>query len=123
MQIILTPKNVYRVLSGRLMGDTDFLPLEQKRSLIQFYRYVLNGVSHFFTGFTMLGQMYYRKTGRRCHFVPIYANKQNRTLTFGRCTDFDPDSDPNAERDRICSALREEMLRIAGQDEEVRNEE
>ncbi len=43
MQIILTPKNIYRVLSGRLMGETDFLPLEQKRSLIQFYRYVLNG--------------------------------------------------------------------------------
>lgn len=77
------------------------------------HRYVLNGVSHFFTGFTMLGSMYYRKTGKRCHFVPIYANKQNRTLTFGRHTDFDPDNDPNAERDRICEYLRGEMLRIA----------
>ena len=43
MQIILTPKNIYRVLSGRLMGETDFLPQEQKRSLIQFYRSVLTG--------------------------------------------------------------------------------
>lgn len=42
MQIILTPKNIYRVLSGRLMGDTDFLPGDQKRGLIQFYRAVLN---------------------------------------------------------------------------------
>ena len=43
MQIILTPKNIYRVLSGKLMGDTDFLPSDQKRGLIQFYRAALNG--------------------------------------------------------------------------------
>ena len=43
MQIILTPKNIYRVLSGRLIEETDFLPREQKRSLIQFYRFILNG--------------------------------------------------------------------------------
>ena len=43
MQIILTPKNIYRVLSGRLMGDIDFLPGDQKRGLIQFYRAALNG--------------------------------------------------------------------------------
>ena len=77
------------------------------------HRYVLNGVSHFFTGFTMLGPMYWRKTGKRCHSVPIYANKQSRTLTFGKYTDFDPDNDSNAEKDRICEALRDEMLRIA----------
>ena len=77
------------------------------------HRYVLNGVSHFYTGFAMLGPMYFNKTGKRCHFVPIYANKQKRVLTFGRYTDFDPDNDPAAERDRICETLRNEMLRIA----------
>ena len=77
------------------------------------HRYVLNGVSHFFTGFTMLGTMYYHKTGKCCHFVPIYANKQNRTLTFGHYTDFNPEEDPALERERICETLRNEMLRIA----------
>ena len=43
MQMILTPKNIYRVLSGRLMGDIDFLPADQKRGLIQFYRVALGG--------------------------------------------------------------------------------
>jgi hypothetical protein len=65
----------------------------------------------------------HRETGKCCHFVPIYANKQNRTLTFGKYTDFDPGNDSNAEKDRICGALREEMLRIAGQNGEMGSEE
>ena len=77
------------------------------------HRYVLSGVSHFFSGFAVLGTMYYHKTGKCCHFVPIYANKQKRTLTFGQHTDFNPDNDSAEERERICEALRNEMIRIA----------
>ena len=82
------------------------------------HHYRLSGVSHFFTGFTMLGPMYYRKTGKRAIFVPIYADKKKRVLTFGTPTEYDPDNDPNAERDRLCGHLRGEMLKTAGDTEE-----
>lgn len=78
------------------------------------HHYKLTGVSHFFTGFTMLGPLYYNKTGKCVHFVPIYADKQNRVLTFGKPTDFNPDNAPNDEKERLCDYLRGEMLRIAG---------
>ncbi len=79
------------------------------------HHYKQSGVSHFFTGFTMLGPMYYSKTGKRALFVPIYADKKKRVLTFGVPTEYDPDNEPGAERDRLCNYLRGEMLRIAGE--------
>ena len=82
------------------------------------HHYKLSGVSHFFTGFTMLGPMYYRKTGKRAIFVPIYADKKRRVLTFGVPTEYDPDNDPEAERDRLCEYLRGEMLKSAGNGDE-----
>lgn len=83
------------------------------------HHYKLSGVSHFFTGFTMLAPMYYRKTGKKILFVPIYADKKKRVLSFGAPTEYQPDNDPNAERDRICEVLRNEMLRIAGEEEDA----
>ena len=83
------------------------------------HHYKLSGVSHFFTGFTMLGPMYYQKTGKRALFVPIYADKKKRLLTFGVPTEYDPDNDPTAERDRLCEYLRGQMLAIAGEEEEA----
>ena len=82
------------------------------------HHYKLSGVSHFFSGFTMLGPMYYRKTGKRAIFVPIYADKKKRVLTFGVPTEYDPDNDQEAERDRLCEYLRGEMLRFAGSEDE-----
>ena len=82
------------------------------------HHYKVSGVSHFFTGFTMLGPMYYRKTGKRAIFVPIYADKKKRVLTFGIPTEYDPDNEPEAERDRLCEYLRGEMLKFAGEEDE-----
>ncbi len=80
--------------------------------------YVRKGVGEFFTGFTMVAPLYYKRTGKRCVFVPIYADKKRRTLTFGVPTVYDPDNEPNAEKERLCNTLRGEMLRMAGMAQE-----
>ena len=80
------------------------------------HRYVREGVSEFFTGFTMIGQMYNSKTGKCPLFIPLYADKRKRTITFGVPTRYDPDANPNEEKERLCHYLRGEMLRIAGMD-------
>ena len=77
------------------------------------HRYVKEGVSEFFTGFAMIGQLYSHKTGKSPLFVPLYANKKERTVTFGVPTRYDPDIPPNEEKERLCRYLRGEMLRIA----------
>ena len=81
------------------------------------HHYKTSGVSHFFTGFTMLAPMYYKKTGKRAIFVPIYADKKKRVLTFGAPIQYDPENDPEDEKNRLCDHLRGEMLKIAGEEE------
>lgn len=76
--------------------------------------YVREGVGEFYTGFTMLAQMYHKQTGKIAQFIPIYADKKKRTLTFGAATAYDPDNAPNPEKQRIVDHLRGEMIRMGG---------
>ena len=78
------------------------------------HKYVREGVSEFFTGFTMIGQLYYNKTGKCPLFVPVYADKKKRVITFGTPTRYDPDAPAGEEKEWLCAYLRGEMLKIAG---------
>ena len=78
------------------------------------HKYAREGVSEFFTGFTMIGQLYYNKTGKCPLFVPLYADRHKRTITFGMPTRYDPDAPASEEKERLCAYLRGEMLKIAG---------
>lgn len=75
--------------------------------------YLREGVGEFFKGFAMVAQIYHQRTGKRAQFYPIYADKKQHTLTFGRMTRYDPDN-PGDEKQRIADHLRAEMLRMAG---------
>ena len=76
-------------------------------------RYQKEGVSEFFTGFTMVAQLYYNRTGKAPQFIPLYANKKKRTITFGDALRYDPENNPNDEKERICTTLRDELNRLA----------
>ena len=82
------------------------------------HKYAREGVNEFFTGFTMVGQLYYNKTGKSPLFVPVYADKHRRTITFGTPTRYNPDVPSNEEKERLCGYLRGEMLKIAGMQNE-----
>lgn len=71
--------------------------------------YLRQGVGEFFTGFTMLGQLYYSRTGKCCTFVPIFADKGKRTISFGKGIRFDPDRPPVEEKERIVNDLKAAM--------------
>lgn len=106
--------NTFRLSVSAMEAGDNILLFPENSADTPDHRYKLTGVSHFFTGFTMLGPLYYNKTGKCLNFVPIYADKQNRVLTFGVPTKFNPDNAPNDEKERLCDYLRGEMLRIAG---------
>ena len=86
------------------------------------HRYAREGVGEFFTGFTMIGQLYNNKTGKCPLFIPLYADKHKRTITFGVPTRYNPDAPANEEKERLCEYLRGEMLRVAGLEEEKDDE-
>ena len=76
--------------------------------------YLRDSIGTFFQGFVTVAQLYHKRTGKCAQFYPIYADKKNRTLSFGRPTRYDPNAHPAAEQERVSGHLRNEMLRMAG---------
>ena len=75
--------------------------------------YQHGGMGEMFKGFPMLAQVYYNRTGKRCRFLPMYAHKGLRTLTFGEFILYDPDAEPLMERDRIVDEATRQMREMA----------
>lgn len=74
-------------------------------------KFVREGASEFFTGFVTIGMLYHNRTGKRARFVPVYADKKRRLVSFGKSIVYDPDC--RDEKQRLCAHLRGEMLRMA----------
>ncbi len=75
--------------------------------------YKAEGVGALFAGFVQLGRSYYRRTGRRATFYPVYINKKARRMTFGEGIAFDPERATGAERDRLVMYLQDAMQAMA----------
>ena len=58
----------------------------------------------------MLAPLYYNKTGKRAVFVPVYASREKRTISFGKGIAYDPDNQPTEEKMRIVTRLRESIM-------------
>ena len=109
-------RQTFRDTIAAMEAGDNILVFPENAATSPTHRYVSEGVSEFFTGFTMIGQLYQSKTGKCPLFVPLYANKRKRTITFGTPTRYNPDIPSNEEKERLCSYLRGEMLRIAEMD-------
>lgn len=79
--------------------------------------YQQGGMGDMFRGFPMLAQVYYHRTGKRCRFLPMYAHKGLRTLSFGEFILYDPDADPMVERDRIVDEATRQMREMAARED------
>lgn len=73
-------------------------------------QYLKSGVGKFFEGFCALAPSFYSKTGRKCLFVPIYTSKSQRTISYLKPIEFNPENAFKLEAERICETAREEML-------------
>ncbi len=74
--------------------------------------YLRKGIGEFFTGFAMLAPLYFNKTGKRAIFVPVYASREKRIISFGKGIEYDPDNNPTEEKMRIVQELRTAMLEM-----------
>ena len=115
---------VYRDSPGRLMktfrasvealqaGDNLLIFPENPNAEGEDHGYEASGLGEFFSGFTMLAPLYWRRTGKRCRFLPMYANKQSRVIAIGTEIVWDPDADSHDETERIVREAREQMTRM-----------
>lgn len=79
--------------------------------------YEHSGLGTLFSGFALLAEIYFNRTGKRLHFVPMYCHKGRRTMTFGQQIVYDPENESAAERERISGEAEQEMRRIWAQEE------
>ncbi|MDD3214181.1 MAG: hypothetical protein PHY64_10930 [Eubacteriales bacterium] len=79
--------------------------------------YASEGVGDLYTGFAMIAPAYYQKTHKRAVFLPIYASKRLRTLTFGKGIVYNPDAPATEEKLRIVNALQHSMEALYEQEE------
>ncbi|NLC31907.1 MAG: hypothetical protein GX781_01245 [Clostridiales bacterium] len=85
--------------------------------------YLRDGIGNFFTGFVSVAQVYQRKTGKSPLFFPIYADKKNRLMRFGKPIRYNAQNNKVDEQRRVSDYLRSEMLRMAAIDQLAPKEE
>lgn len=76
-------------------------------------KYLKNGVGEFSPGFVMLAEAYWKKTGKKMRFLPLYANREAKTITFGEVVQYQPEAGFYNEQERIISETRTQIIRIA----------
>ena len=67
--------------------------------------YAEEGIGEMYTGFAMIAPALYKKAHKAAVFVPVYASKKLKTLTFGEAIAYDPTAPMNDENRRIVAAL------------------
>ena len=93
--------------------------LEQGENLMIFPehpegKYVKGGISELSPGFVMLAEAWWKKSGKKMRMMPVFANREKRTFTFGEEIVYEPENGYAAEQERI---LEEAYLQLAEQSE------
>ena len=102
-RVVGTFRNTVRALEG---GANIIIFPEHDKD----YNHIL---CDFQTRFVDTARLYYRKTGKELQFVPMYIAPKLRKLYFGKPVSFNHDAPIEAERERICRYLMDEITDIA----------
>ena len=66
-------------------------------------KYVKGGIGELSPGFVMLAEAWWKKSGKKLRIMPVFANREKRTFTFGEEINYEPENGYAAEQDRIMS--------------------
>ncbi len=76
-------------------------------------KYVKGGISELSPGFLMLAEAWWKKSGKKLRIMPVYANRVERTFTFGNEIDYEPENGYASEQERILKEAYEQMVSLA----------
>ena len=62
----------------------------------------------------MLAEAWWKKSGKKLRILPVYANREEKTFTFGDEITYEPENGFAAEQQRILTDARNQMLMMAG---------
>ena len=78
-------------------------------------KYVKYGISELSPGFLMLAEAWWKKSGKKLRIMPVYANRERRTFTFGDEIIYEPQNGYAAEQERILKEAYEQLVALSGQ--------
>jgi len=81
--------------------------------------YADSGIGELYTGFAMIAPAFYQRTGKAAVFIPTYASKRRKTLTFGKGIVFNPDAPVNEEKLRIVEELTQSIAAMVAQEQDM----
>ncbi|MCR5808744.1 MAG: hypothetical protein K6G56_04205 [Clostridiales bacterium] len=64
-------------------------------------------------GFVDIGRLYYRQTGKKLKYYPVYVERKNRVIAIGAPIEYDPELTQKEQRERVCKYLEEGIDRQA----------
>lgn len=82
-------------------------------------KYVKGSVSELSPGFLMLAEAWWKRSGKKLRIMPVFANRDERTFTFGEEIRYEPENGYASEQERILKEARDQMLHMAGETEET----
>lgn len=76
-------------------------------------KYVKNGISELSPGFLMLAEAWWKKSGKKLRIMPVYANRDKRTFTFGEEIQYNPENGYASEQERILREVYDQLLELS----------
>ena len=76
-------------------------------------KYVKGGISELSPGFLMLAEAWWKKTGKKLRMMPVYANRDQRTFTFGDEIVYEPENGYAAEQERILGEAYNQLAALS----------
>ena len=76
-----------------------------------------------YSGFAMLGRLYYRKTGKVLRFCPCYIDEQHHRIRIGELESYDPEAEPAPETERVSETLNRRIREMAAENRGVEKED
>ncbi|MBO4848834.1 MAG: hypothetical protein J5586_06755 [Clostridia bacterium] len=64
-------------------------------------------------GFVDVGRYYWKKTGKKVKYYPVYVERSNRAICIGAPIEYDPELPANEQRERVCVHLQDGVDRLA----------
>ena len=73
--------------------------------------YVKEGVGEFQTGFEYIAKYTYKKTKKIVTFYPVFVSQVDKKIYVEKPIRYNPENDPNSEKDRIITYCHDEMVK------------
>lgn len=125
--------NMFRILLPPLLKHEPVIPVYHDNNIVKTFKQSVRELSdgndlvifaesperytpyinHLQTGFVDLAKLYYRRSGKRINFYPVYIEKKNAVISVGTPIVYDPEISMDDQREQITSYLCDEIDRLA----------